>query len=76
MRIRGHSLLVIKKALERVGVPTVTGNRYWHVKTLHRIVNNDAYRTRDIEELQAILPAGVAAKLDPAKRYGVWWYGR
>jgi hypothetical protein len=57
-------------------VPTVTGNRYWHVKTLHRIVNNDAYRTRDIEELQAILPAGVADKLDPAKRYGVWWYGR
>jgi hypothetical protein len=43
---------------------------------LHRIVNNDAYRTRDIEELQAILPAGAAAKLDPAKRYGVWWYGR
>jgi site-specific DNA recombinase len=72
----GRSLFVIKKALERDGVPTVTGKRLWNIKTLHRIVNNDVYRTRDIEDLRAILPTGVADKLDPGKRYGVWWYGR
>jgi len=72
----GRSLFAVKKALERDGVPTVTGKRLWNIKTLHRIVNNDVYRTRDIEELRAILPLGVADNLDPGKRYGVWWYGR
>ena len=72
----GRSLFAIKKALERDGVPTVTGKRLWHIKTLHRIVNNDVYRTLDVEELRVILPTGVADRLDPGRRYGVWWYGR
>jgi site-specific DNA recombinase len=76
MAASGDSLLAIKKALESDGVPTVTGDRYWHVKTLQRIVNNEAHRTRSVEELRAILPDGVADKLDPDKRCGVWWYGR
>jgi hypothetical protein len=70
------SLFAIKKALGRDGVPTVTGKRLWNIKTLHRIVNNGVYRTRDVEDLRAILPTGVADWLDPGKRCGVWWYGR
>jgi len=76
MAAEGRSLFAVKKALERDGVLTVTGKRLWNTKTLHRNVNNDVYRTRDIEELRAILPPGVADNLDPSKRYGVWWYGR
>src|SRR5215212_9592583 len=73
MAAEGRSLFAVKKALERDGVLTVTGKRLWNTKTLHRNVNNDVYRTRDIEELRAILPPGVADNLDPSKRYGVWW---
>jgi site-specific DNA recombinase len=79
MAASGDSLLAIKKALERDGVPTVTGKRSWHLKTLQQIVNNDVYRTRSVDELRAILPEGgadtLAAKTGGAKRYGVWWYG-
>jgi site-specific DNA recombinase len=57
-------------------VTTVTGKRLWSLGTLHKIVHNDVYRSRSVEELRAILPDGVAVKLDPEKRYGVWWYGR
>ena len=79
MAASGDSMLAIKRALEREGVPTVTGKRSWHLKTLQQIVNNDVYRTRSFDELRAILPEGgadrLAAKPGGAKRYGVWWYG-
>jgi site-specific DNA recombinase len=75
MAAEGYSLLAIKKALERDGVTTATGKRSWHLKTLQQIVNNDVYRSRSVEELRAILPEGGADRLDPEKRYGVWWYG-
>src|SRR5215218_1977110 len=76
MAAEGKSLLAIKKALERDGVPTVTGKRLWSLGTLHQIVHNDVYRSRSVEELRVILPDGVADKLDLEKRYGMWWYGR
>jgi site-specific DNA recombinase len=76
MAAAGRSLLAIKKTLERDGVPTPRGNRRWSLGALHRIVNNDVYRSRSVEELREITPPGVADKLDPEKRYGVWWWGR
>jgi site-specific DNA recombinase len=76
MAAEGNSLLAIKKALERDGVPTPTGKRLWSLGTLHQIVNNEVYRSRSVEELRAIVSDGVADKLDPGKRYGVWWWGR
>jgi site-specific DNA recombinase len=75
MAASGDSLLAIKKALERDGVLTVTGKRSWHLKTLQGIVHNDVYRSRSVEELRDVLPEGGAGRLDPDKRYGVWWYG-
>ena len=76
MAAGGSSLLAIKKALERDGVPTARGKRLWGLGTLHHMVRSEVYRSRSVEELRGILPEGVAEKLDPEKRYGVWWYGR
>jgi site-specific DNA recombinase len=76
MAADGKSLLAIKKALEHDGVPTARGKRLWGLGTLHHMVRSDVYRSRSVEELRSILPDGVANKLDPEKRYGVWWYGR
>jgi site-specific DNA recombinase len=76
MAAADHSLLAIKKDLEQGGVQTATGKRHWSLGTLHQLVHNDVYRSRSVEELQSILPPGGADRLDPEKRYGVWWYGR
>ena len=70
------SLLAIKKALERDGVPTPKGNRTWSLGTLHKLVHNDVYRSRSVEELRGLLTPQAAARLKPDKRYGLWWYGR
>src|SRR5215217_9455609 len=76
MAASGKSLLAIKKALERDGVPTVRGHRLWGLGTLQHILQNDVYRSRDVEELRPLLPARTEDKLEPNVRYGVWWYGR
>jgi site-specific DNA recombinase len=76
MAADGRSLLSIKKTLERDGVPTARGHRLWGLGTLQHIMKNDVYRTRDVEELRPLLPAGAEDKLNPDERYGVWWYGR
>ena len=76
MAADGKSVLSIKKALERDGVPTARGNRLWGLGTLQHILQNDVYRTRDVEELQQLLPPGAGDKLNPEERCGVWWYGR
>jgi site-specific DNA recombinase len=76
MAAEDRSLLSIKKALERDGVPTARGHRLWGLGTLQHIVENDVYRTRDVEELRPLLSAEAEHKLEPDERYGVWWYGR
>jgi site-specific DNA recombinase len=76
MAADGRSLLSIKTALERDGVPTARGHRLWGLGTLQHIVQNDVYRTSDVEELRPLHPAGAQHKLEPEERYGVWWYGR
>src|SRR5215203_7192537 len=76
MAASGRSLLAIKKTLERDGVPTARGHRLWGLSTLQHIVENDVYRTRDVEELRPLLSAEAEHKLEPGEKYGVWWYGR
>ena len=76
MAASGRSLLAIKKTLERDGVPTARGHRLWGLGTLQHIVENDVYRTRDVEELRPLLSAEAEHKLEPGEKYGVWWYGR
>jgi Recombinase zinc beta ribbon domain len=43
---------------------------------LQHIVQNDVYRTWNVEELRPLLPTGAEHKLVPEERCGVWWYGR
>jgi site-specific DNA recombinase len=76
MAASGESLLAIKKALEHDGVPTARGHRLWGLGTLQHILQNDVYRSRDVEELRPLLPARTEVELEPDERYGVWWYGR
>ncbi|HEV2094720.1 MAG TPA: recombinase family protein [Rubrobacter sp.] len=72
----GQSLWAVKKILERERIPTPSGARYWSQAFLRICVQNDAYRPRPHEEVVDLVSEEVAAKLDPGRSYGIWWYGK
>jgi site-specific DNA recombinase len=66
----------VKAALEAEGIPAPGGGRRWSQTTLREMIQGDSYKPHTVEELTELVPAAVVASLDPAKRYGVSWYGR
>jgi site-specific DNA recombinase len=72
----GKGLWSVKKVLDREGVPTPSGARYWSQAFLKICVNNDAYRPHSWEEVAELVSGDVAARLDPGGSYGIWWYGK
>jgi hypothetical protein len=74
--IGGESLAGIKKALDGAHVPTPGGARFWSRIFVRRLILDDVYKPHTFEEISEIVSPQVAARLDPDKRYGVWWYGR
>ena len=76
MVVAGSSFHSIKKVLEREGTPTPTGGWCWRHSTLQRIIDNEVYRTHDIDELRSLLPSETVSRLTPDTRYGVCWYGK
>jgi hypothetical protein len=71
----GRSLTHVKTTFEREGVPTPRGARWWNILTVKRIIENDVYLARPYEEVAALVPPDVAARLEPSERYGVYWFG-
>ena len=39
-------------------------------------ITDDVYKPHTFEEVKELVSPEVAARLDPDKRYGVWWYNR
>jgi site-specific DNA recombinase len=77
----GHTLYGVKRALEKEGIPTANGGKFWAAKVLRLFVMDDVYRPHSHEELRAMVEAGqmseeVFGRLDPEKRYGIWWFNR
>jgi site-specific DNA recombinase len=72
----GTTFRAIGLALEREGVPTPKGARFWDRGFFRRCVLDDVYRPHTIEEVAAVVSPEVAARLDPEKRYGLWWFNR
>lgn len=71
----GETSYSVVRWLEGVNPHGPTG-KGWNLPHLRRMVFNDAYRPHSFEEVKARVPAEVTARLDPDKRYGVWWYNR
>jgi DNA invertase Pin-like site-specific DNA recombinase len=70
-----------KRELERAGIPTASGSRFWHEKAIREYIREDVYKPHTHAEILALVDAGqmaapVAALLDPGVRYGVWWFNR
>ncbi len=72
----GASISSVKKTLDRERVPTPAGARFWSRPFVKQCILDDVYRSHSVEEIEGLLAPGVAAQLDLAKRYGVWWYNR
>ena len=69
-------LSAVKKVLDREGVPLRGGGRFWSRIFLKRIILQDVYKPHTYEEIDSLVSPEVAARLDPARSYGIWWYGQ
>jgi site-specific DNA recombinase len=74
--VEGVTIHGVKRTLEREGIPSPEGKRYWGKHFIRGCIRDDAYRAHTFEEIAPLVAPEVAAKLDPEKRYGIWWFNR
>jgi site-specific DNA recombinase len=77
----GASLNAVKRALQGEGLPSPEGKRNWGAFFIKECLRDDVYREHGAEEIGRLVARGqmtpeVAARLDPEKTYGVWWFNR
>src|SRR5215216_3806507 len=70
------TMYAIKKHLEEAGLKTPSGKSVWDPPFIRGLLVNDLYKPYTLEEIRQIVSPDVASRLDPNKRYGVWWSGR
>ena len=71
----------MKRIFEREGLLTPEGKRHWGQFFIREAIRDDIYKPHTREEIEALVARGqmstdVAARLDPEKRYGIWWFNR
>ncbi len=80
--VEGLPLYAVKRTFEHEGIPTPptpknpNGGQHWSKKTIRDMILNDVYRPHAFAEIEALLSGEVAARLDPEKSYGIWWFNR
>jgi site-specific DNA recombinase len=47
-----------KRELERAGIPTASGSRFWHEKAIREYIREDVYKPHTPAEIQALVDAG------------------
>ena len=72
----GYTMSATRLTFNREGVCPPSGGRYWSRKYIREAIRDDVYRPHTFEEVVALVSPTVAARLDPKKRYGVWWFNR
>jgi site-specific DNA recombinase len=72
----GGSVFGVSQALMRESVPAPAGGENWNHNAIRRIILSDLYRPHTFEEVRAMVTPEVAAKLDPDREYGIWWFNR
>ncbi len=79
--LEGASITGVASALNREGIeppgkPWSKSGR-WVTSTIRNcIIGDDVYKPHTYDEIKALVPPEVAARLDPDESYGVWWYNR
>jgi site-specific DNA recombinase len=71
-----YSVNRVVSTLANEGIPSPTGKRGWSRTLIRNIINDDVYKPHSFDEIEKLLAPEVAARLDPSKKYGIWWYNR
>ena len=74
--IEGRSPGSLARVFDREGVPRPKGTKRWDRSFFRECILADIYKPHSIEEVRTVVSAEVAARLDPEKRYGLWWFNR
>jgi site-specific DNA recombinase len=77
----GATLHRVRRTLEREGVPSPNGKNLWGTFFIRECIKDDVYKAHTYQEIEALVDRGqmsqeVAARLDPEKHYGIWWFNR
>jgi site-specific DNA recombinase len=72
----GQSLRAVSNTLEREGLPTPKRAKHWNRSFFRTCISDDVYRPHTFEEVKAVVAPAVAARLDPDRSYGIWWFNR
>ena len=76
----GSPVYGVKAALDTSNVPTpgkaVGKGVHWTCAYLRGCVFDDVHKPHTLEEVAALVSPQVAARLDPDRLYGIWWYNR
>jgi site-specific DNA recombinase len=71
-----ESLRAVANKLEREGSPTPKRAKHWNRSFFRACIRDDVYRPHSFEEVKAVVTPEVAARLDPDRSYGLWWFNR
>jgi site-specific DNA recombinase len=79
--VDGYGIRGVKRTFEREGLPSPDGKRIWGQFFIREAIKDDVYRPHTREEIESLVAKGqisaeVVARLDPEKRYGIWWFNR
>ena len=79
--LEGAALRGVKRTFEREGLPAPEGGHTWGQFFIRGAILDDIYKPHAREEIAALVAKGqmaaeVASRLDPQKRYGIWWFNR
>jgi site-specific DNA recombinase len=77
MAAEGMGPKAIQTRLYAEGIPSPSGKPMWP----HRIIKaqvllNDLYKPHSFEEITSLVSPEVAARLDPHREFGIWWFNR
>ena len=53
-----RTLYAVKRTLEREGIPTPSGARFWHAKCIRNYLSEDVYKRHTHDEIMAMVGAG------------------
>jgi site-specific DNA recombinase len=74
--VDGHALNAVYTAFEREGLPTPGGGKRWDRSFFRLAILDDVYRPHTYAEVEELVSADVATRLDREGLYGIWWYNR
>jgi site-specific DNA recombinase len=76
MAAEGHGAGKIQSSLYAEGIRSPRGRDVWDRRVIRKILASDDYRPLAFGEISELVAPEVAARVDPAKEYGVQWYNR